>query len=61
MLHNPNVSAAIVGSSRPEQVTENAKAAAVTLDVELVKRIDEVLAPVIERDPARLDAFEERP
>ena len=28
-LQNPNVSSAIIGASRPEQVTENAKAAGV--------------------------------
>ena len=27
VLQNPNVSAAIIGASRPEQVTENVKAA----------------------------------
>ncbi len=31
-LQNPNVSAAIVGASRPEQVTDNARAAGVRLD-----------------------------
>ncbi|MFH9002862.1 hypothetical protein ACH4E5_06390 [Streptomyces afghaniensis] len=50
-----------VGASRPEQITENAKAADVTLDDALVKRVDEILVPVIERDPERGDAFAERP
>ncbi len=36
MLQNPNVSAAIIGASRPEQVTENVKAAGVMLDDELM-------------------------
>jgi aryl-alcohol dehydrogenase-like predicted oxidoreductase len=53
VLQNPNVSAAIIGASRPEQVTENVKAAGVQLDAEALKRIDEVLEPVIERDPAK--------
>jgi aryl-alcohol dehydrogenase-like predicted oxidoreductase len=53
VLQNPNVSAAIIGASRPEQVTENAKAAGVRLDAEALKRIDEVLDPVIERDPGK--------
>jgi aryl-alcohol dehydrogenase-like predicted oxidoreductase len=52
-LQNPNVSAAIVGASRPEQVTDNAAAAGVQLDAELRKRIDEILDPLIERDPAK--------
>ncbi|SDF69528.1 aldo/keto reductase family protein [Streptomyces griseoaurantiacus] len=61
VLRNTNVSAAIVGASRPEQVAENAKAADVTLDDELVRRVDKILDPVVERDPERIDVFVERP
>ncbi|MFD0262957.1 aldo/keto reductase family protein [Kitasatospora indigofera] len=53
VLQNRNVSAAIIGASRPEQVAENVKAAGVTLDEGLLKAIDEILAPVAETDPAR--------
>jgi aryl-alcohol dehydrogenase-like predicted oxidoreductase len=53
VLQNPNVSSAIIGATRPEQVHENVKAAGVKLDAELLKRIDEILDPVIERDPAK--------
>jgi aryl-alcohol dehydrogenase-like predicted oxidoreductase len=53
VLQNPNVSAAIIGASRPEQVTENVKAAGVRLDAELLRRIDEVLAGAVETDPAK--------
>ncbi|MFF2008467.1 aldo/keto reductase family protein [Streptomyces sp. NPDC058195] len=53
VLQNPNVSAAIIGASRPEQVDENVGAAGVTLDAELLKEIDAVLDPVVERDPAQ--------
>jgi aryl-alcohol dehydrogenase-like predicted oxidoreductase len=53
VLQNDNVAAAIIGASRPEQVHDNVKAAGVKLDAELVKRMDEVLAPVAELDPAR--------
>ena len=53
VLQNPGVSAAIVGATRPEQVRENVKASGVQLDAEIMRRIDDVLAPVIERDPAR--------
>jgi aryl-alcohol dehydrogenase-like predicted oxidoreductase len=53
VLQNDNVSAAIIGASRPEQVTENAKAAGVTLDAAALKAIDEVIDPVVERDPAK--------
>ncbi|MCX4869087.1 aldo/keto reductase family protein [Streptomyces sp. NBC_00257] len=52
VLQNSNVSAAIIGASRPEQVTENVAAAGVTLDAELLKGIDDILDPVVERDPA---------
>jgi len=53
VLQNDNVSAAIIGASRPEQVTENAKAAGVRLEDTLLKAIDEVLGDVVERDPAK--------
>ena len=52
-LKNPNVSAAIIGASRPEQVTENAKAAGVTLDADLLSALDDVLDGLVERDPAK--------
>lgn len=52
VLQNPNVSAAIIGASRPEQVTENVKAAGVKFDADLLKAIDDALGPVVERDPA---------
>ena len=51
-LQNPAVSAAIVGATRPEQVRENVKAAGVRLDAALMQRIDDILGPVIQRDPA---------
>jgi aryl-alcohol dehydrogenase-like predicted oxidoreductase len=53
VLQNDNVSAAIVGASRPEQVGENVKAAGVRLEPELMQRIDEVLGDVVERDPGK--------
>ncbi|GAA4500028.1 aldo/keto reductase family protein [Actinoallomurus oryzae] len=61
VLQNPNVSSAIIGASRPEQVRDNARAAGVRLDPALLKRIDEVLEPVIERDPARTVSPPRRP
>jgi aryl-alcohol dehydrogenase-like predicted oxidoreductase len=54
VLQNPNVSAAIIGASRPEQVAENAKAAGVRLDADLMARIEEALAPVATTDPTRV-------
>ncbi|WP_433184532.1 aldo/keto reductase family protein [Actinoallomurus sp. CA-150999] len=61
VLQNPNVSSAIIGASRPEQVRDNVKAAGVTLDAELLGRIDEILAPVTERDPAKTVSPSRRP
>ena len=53
VLQNSNVSAAIIGASRPEQVTENVKAAGVTLEASALKQIDDVLEGIIERDPSK--------
>jgi aryl-alcohol dehydrogenase-like predicted oxidoreductase len=53
VLQNPNVSSAIIGASRPEQVAENVKAAGVKLDADLMKKIDEVLGDVVVRDAAK--------
>ncbi len=53
VLQQPDVSSAIIGASRPEQVTENAKAAGVTLDASTLAAIDEALGDVVERDPAQ--------
>ncbi|HET9301156.1 MAG TPA: aldo/keto reductase family protein [Propionibacteriaceae bacterium] len=52
-LQNDNVSSAIIGASRPEQVHDNAAASGVKLDADLLIKIDDVLDPVVERDPAR--------
>jgi len=59
-LQNDNVSAAIIGASRPEQVTENVKAAGVKLEPSTMKAIDEVLEGAIERDPALTKSPESR-
>jgi len=61
VLQNPNVSAAIVGATRPEQLQETVKAAGVKLDAELLKAIDEAVDPIVERDPAKTESPSERP
>ena len=53
VLQNDNVASAIIGASRPEQVHDNAAAAGVKLEDALLSKIDEVLDPVIQRDPAK--------
>jgi aryl-alcohol dehydrogenase-like predicted oxidoreductase len=52
VLQNDNVSAAIIGASRPEQVTENVAASGVRLDDDTLRAIDEALGDVVLRDPA---------
>jgi aryl-alcohol dehydrogenase-like predicted oxidoreductase len=54
VLQNPNVAAAIIGASRPEQVQDNVKAAGVTLDADVLARIDQALGDVVERDPSKV-------
>ncbi|SCL37782.1 voltage-dependent potassium channel beta subunit, animal [Micromonospora rhizosphaerae] len=61
VLQNPNVSSAIVGASRPEQVHDNVKAAGVKLDADLLKAIDEIVEPITERDPAKTESPAQRP
>ena len=60
-LQNPNVCAAIVGATRPEQVTENVKASGVRLDPAIMQSIDDILGPQIERDPSRTASPASRP
>ncbi len=51
VLQNPNVAAALVGASRPEQLEDNVKASGVTLDADTLAAIDEALLPVAVTDP----------
>lgn len=52
VLQNDNVAAALVGASRPEQVTENVAAAGVRIPDELLARIDDVLGGAVTGDAA---------
>ncbi len=61
VLNNPNVSSAIVGASRPEQVRDNAAASGKKLDAELVAQIDALLGDVAFTDPALTKSPESRP
>lgn len=56
VLQNDNVAAALVGASRPEQLEENVKAVGVRLDDEIMRRIDEALGDVVQRDPGQTAA-----
>ncbi|BDA63169.1 aldo/keto reductase family protein [Actinomyces capricornis] len=61
VLQNPNVSAAIVGASRPEQLEDTVKASGVALSAEVMGAIDAALDGVIERDPALTVSPQTRP
>jgi aryl-alcohol dehydrogenase-like predicted oxidoreductase len=56
VLKNSNVSAAIIGATRPEQVVENVKAVGVTLSDEVYAKINELLEPVAVTDPKETTA-----
>ncbi|HEY0450078.1 aldo/keto reductase family protein [Actinophytocola sp.] len=51
VLQNQNVASAIIGATRPEQVTDNVKATGVRLDADVLARIDKALDGVVETDP----------
>ncbi|GGF35796.1 aldo/keto reductase family protein [Williamsia phyllosphaerae] len=60
VLANDNIAAALVGASRPEQITENVKASEVTLDADVLKKIDEALGSSIIRDASLTKSPEKR-
>ena len=51
-LQNPNLAAAIIGASRPEQVAENVKASGVEIPADAMAAIDAALGDIVVRDPA---------
>ncbi|GAB3808130.1 aldo/keto reductase family protein [Micromonospora zhanjiangensis] len=53
VLNRPGVCAALIGASRPEQVTENAGAAGLRLPDDVLRRIDEVLGDLVDTDPGK--------
>jgi len=55
VLQNPNVSSAIVGATRPEQIHDNVKASGVTLEADVMKAIDEALGDVVINDPTHTE------
>lgn len=61
VLQNPDVSVAIVGASRPEQLEENVKASGVKLDADTMQAIDQALGTVPITDPLRTVSPAERP
>jgi aryl-alcohol dehydrogenase-like predicted oxidoreductase len=61
VLQNENVAAAIIGASRPEQVTDNVGASGVRLEPAVLKQIDEALGDTVERDPGKTQSPPSRP
>ncbi|WP_309069051.1 aldo/keto reductase family protein [Microbacterium sp.] len=51
VLQNPNVAAALVGASRPEQLADTVKASGVKLEADVMTAIDEALGGVANTDP----------
>ena len=50
VLRRPEVSSAIIGASRPEQIEDNVRAVAVTLPSEALARIDNAVGGVVVRE-----------
>jgi aryl-alcohol dehydrogenase-like predicted oxidoreductase len=61
VLSNSNVTSAIVGATRPEQITENALAAGATLPEDVLSAIDYALGDLVLTDPALTVSPEVRP
>lgn len=56
VLQNPNVSSAIIGASKPEQIKENVAASGVQLSPETLRDIDKALGSLPEKDPAKTES-----
>lgn len=56
VLQNENVSAAIIGATRPEQVRENVKAAGIKLEASVMKAIDAALGSIPVTDPSKTES-----
>jgi len=59
-LQNPNVASAIVGASRPEQISSNLGAVGVVLPGEVMDKIDALFKPFAKNDPALTESPEGR-
>jgi aryl-alcohol dehydrogenase-like predicted oxidoreductase len=61
VLQNDNVASAIVGATRPEQVSDNVQASGVVLGDDTMAAIDRALADVMVTDPSLTRSPERRP
>ncbi len=53
VLQQPGVATTAVGASNPSQLRETAAAAEVVLDLDVMRKIDETLGDIVDRDPAK--------
>jgi aryl-alcohol dehydrogenase-like predicted oxidoreductase len=60
VLQNENVSSAIVGASKPEQITSNIKALEIEIPADVKAKAEEILKPVAVFDPAETKSPEAR-
>ena len=51
VLANPNVSSAIIGASKPEQIADNVKAVDAEIPYEIMQKVDQILSGLIVSDP----------
>ena len=61
VLQNSNVAAAIVGASRPDQISSNIAAAGKAIPADVMAKVDEVLAGSITTDPTLSKSPDSRP
>ncbi len=60
VLQNDNVASAIVGATKPEQISSNIAAVGVEIPEEVMKQVSEILSPVAVFDPRETKAPEAR-
>ncbi len=53
ILRQPNVSSAIIGASRPQQIEENVKASEISLSQDILHAIDEILGDIVSYEKTR--------
>jgi aryl-alcohol dehydrogenase-like predicted oxidoreductase len=60
VLQNDNIASAIVGATRPDQITSNIQAVGVEIPAEIMKQVSEILSPVAVFDPSETKSPEAR-
>ena len=60
VLQNDNVASAIVGATRPDQITSNIEAVGVEIPAEIMQQVSEILSPVAIFDPNETKSPEAR-